>query len=102
MIAKIHDAGVLVAVCLRYDQSSNRVLEVAHFESCYHMIGSTESTLALPKVSPGYVRKASTKNISDRTMKESRLGMRRFANSGISDFRYSLEVISTMIDMAKI
>ena len=54
----------------------------------YHMIGSTESTLALPKVSPGYVRNASTKNISDRKIKESRLGVREFAISDISDFRH--------------
>tara|TARA_B100000029_G_scaffold215291_1_gene213136 strand:+ start:185 stop:499 length:315 start_codon:yes stop_codon:yes gene_type:complete len=68
--------------------AANRVPEVAHFESCYHMIGSTESTLALPKVSPGYVRNASTKNISDRKIKESRLGVREFAISDISDFRH--------------
>ena len=54
----------------------------------YHMIGSTESTLALPKVSPDYVRNANTKNISDRKIKESRLGVREFAISDISDFRH--------------
>ena len=48
----------------------------------YHIIASYESTIAVPKASPSGVGKVSTKNFSDRKIKESRLGM-----SKLSDFR---------------
>ena len=45
------------------------------FNPGYHIIGSMEVNDPLPKVSPDSVGKVSTKNISNRTIKESRLGM---------------------------
>ena len=64
------------------------------FNPGYHIIGSMEVNDPLPKVSPGSVGKVSTKNISNRTIKESRLGM---SKSPISNFHHEFDKLYNSI-----